>query len=39
MSELCGANVQMALTSQVFLPKIHVGTVERSLSVAVGEKN
>lgn len=39
MNELYGANVQMALTSQVSLPKIHVGTSKRSLSVAGGEKN
>lgn len=39
MNELYGANVQMALMSQVFLPKICVGTSERFLSVAVCEKN
>lgn len=39
MNELYGANVQMGLMSQVFLPMIRVGTSKRSLSVAVCEKN
>lgn len=39
MNELCGASVQMALMSQVFLPKTHVGTSQRQLSVVICEKN
>lgn len=38
MNEQYGASVQMALMSQVLLP-IHMGILERSLSVADFEKN
>ena len=39
MSGLYGASVQMALMSQVFLPKVHVGTSKTLLSVTVCEEN